>query len=250
MHLTLHLPSYLTIAGYRVLRGPNAHILRLWRGRALISGMPRAPGHWDWEERSKCNHVRVRCDIHCHTPGGKMVDMNTSAGHNDTHSDNVYKPTTASVPVRDTDTSATEHEPSMTLNMDTTPVLADEIADGSLGTPHLDDGRGEEGSTTADLPHKDHHSRRKSGKQTQDVAAGSSSMVPPLTDKASRNDNEDTSMDDDDTSSTPVTTEDTQEELRHSHKRTKKLKIEKTGEHHSERSRTLPKRAPCKSGKP
>lgn len=67
----------------------------------------------------------------------------------------------------------------MTMDMDTTPVLADETTDGSLGKPHLDDGREGEGPTAADLPHKYRLSRRKSGKQTHDVAAGTSSMVPP-----------------------------------------------------------------------
>ena len=137
----------------------------------------------------------------------------------------------------------------MTLNMDTTPVLADETADGSLGTPHLDEGREEEGPTAADLPHKDQLSRPKWQTDTRrgcwDLHYGA-----PLTDKASRNDNEDTPMDDNDTRTTPLTRDGTQEEIRQSPKRTKKLKIEKTGEHHSERSRALPRRATCKSGTP
>ena len=66
----------------------------------------------------------------------------------------------------------------MTMNVDTTPALADGNADGSLGTPLLDDRREGNGLTAADLPHKDQCSRRKRDKQTQDVAPGTSSMVP------------------------------------------------------------------------
>jgi len=92
-------------------------------------------------------------------------------------------------------------------------------------------------------------SRRKSDNQTQDLATGTSSIVLPLTDTAGRSENEDTPMDDNDTSITPLTREDRQEEIRHSPSRTNKLKIEKAGEHHAERSRSLPRQVPCKGGK-
>jgi hypothetical protein len=177
-----------------------------------------------------------------------MLDMNFSAEHNNTNRENVDTPSNATVPFRNTDTSATEQKISKTSNMDITPVLADETTNGSLGT-HVDDEREEEGPKTTDLAHKEHPSRPKSDKQPQDVAAGTPSTAIPLTDKANRNDNEDTPMEENDTSNTPLTREDTQEELHHSPKRTKKLKTEKTVGHQHERSRSLLRRVPGKSGK-
>jgi len=118
-----------------------------------------------------------------------MEDTNNTVGQNDAHNTTASTTTTANVSDRTTAPSATEQEPSRTMNMDTTPVLANGTADGPLGTPHLDDGREGQGPTTAEMSLKGRLSRRKNDNQTQDVATGTSSIVPPLTDKASRSEN-------------------------------------------------------------
>jgi hypothetical protein len=81
------------------------------------------------------------------------------------------------------------------------------------------------------------------------MAAGTYNIVPPVTDMACRKDDEDSLNTKNDEGFPPLTRENTQVEIRHSPKRTNKLKMEKASENQVEKSRSLPRRIPSKSGK-
>ena len=72
----------------------------------------------------------------------------------------------------------------------------------------------------------------------------------PLTDKPSRSEKEDTPKDDNKTSTTPPPPGKVHRKKYATALNGQKMKIEKAGEHHSKRSRSLPRRGPSKSGKP
>ena len=81
------------------------------------------------------------------------------------------------------------------------------------------------------------------------MAAGTYNIVSPMTDTSCQEGDEVSTNAENDQGFSPLTRENTQEEIRHSSKRTKKLKMEKVGENQVERSRTLPRRVPSKGGK-
>jgi hypothetical protein len=138
----------------------------------------------------------------------------------------------------------------MTTSIENTPGQAHRPADGSNCPPRPDEEPEGKGPMPADLLQNNHGSRRKGNIKPQDVIYGITSIAPHPTDIASKSENEDTQMDESDTSSTSLAREGRQEDIRHSPKRNKKMKIEKTVEHHPERSRSLPRRVNYKIGKP
>jgi hypothetical protein len=107
-----------------------------------------------------------------------------------------------------------------------------------------------QGQKRAEMPFKGRLSRRQADKQVHEMAAGTYNIVPPMTDMACRKEDEDSLNTENDQGFPTLTRENTQEEIRHSPKRTKKLKMEKAGENQVQRSRSLPRRIPSKCGKP
>jgi hypothetical protein len=243
MHLTRHRPSHMTIAGHRVLLsyegqpatcygcGEVGHLYQA-RSARQTTGMERL----DPPRTTYASIVTNKAP----PAGRQLVETNATVGQNEADCNTVYRTTAAIVSDRETDTSMTEMEPAMATSIRTTPDLADGPANGLNCTPQPDNGPEGKGPKAADLPQNNHSSRGKGNIQTQDVGSGASSIVPHLTDIASRSDNEDTLMEGNDTSITSLGKEGTQEDIRHSPQRNKKTKIEKTGEHHSERSRNMP----------
>ena len=181
MHLTRHLPSHLTIAGHRVLisyEGQPATCYGCGAIGHLHQACPaRRANETERQGPIKTTYVSVVTNTAI-LPGRKMEDTNNTVGQNDAHNTTASTTTTANILDRTAASSATEQEPSRTVNMDTTPVLADGTADGPLGTPLLDDGREGQGPTTAEMSLKGCLSQRKNDNQTQVVDTGTSSIVP------------------------------------------------------------------------
>ena len=74
-------------------------------------------------------------------------------------------------------------------------------------------------------------------KQVQEMATGTYNIVPPITETSCQEGDEVSPNAENDQGFPPLTRENTQEEIRHSPKRKKKLKMEKVGENQTERSR-------------
>ena len=170
MHVTQHLPSHLTIAGYRVLLsyegqpatcygcGEIGHLYQVCPAR-------RATGT-ERQDPTKTKYASVLANTT--TPSGRpQVDTETTTTPAAAHSTVVNAMTTTVVPDRETDTSTMEQVPPMTMNIDNIPVPAKETAKWLGGTSHLDDRREGMGLTVADRPQSNDNSRRKSDTRTQ-----------------------------------------------------------------------------------
>ena len=187
------------------------------------------------------------------THSGEMDDKNTTTGRGESQNTPATPTKTPQIPhplilgetkiLPDTDT-----EPNKTIQMDTTPIPADE-PDGRPSCSHMDDVEKWQGPKTAEMPLKGRLSRRQTDKQVQEMATGTYNIVAPMTDTSCQESDEVSINAENDQGFPPLTRENTQEEIRYSPKRTKKLKMEKVGEHQAERSSTLPRRVPSKSGK-
>ena len=89
----------------------------------------------------------------------------------------------------------------------------------------------------AGMPIKGRLSRRQTDEQVQEMATGTYNIVPPITETSYQEGDEVSPNAENDQGFPPLTRENTQEEIRHSPKRKKKLKMEKVGENQAERSR-------------
>jgi hypothetical protein len=143
----------------------------------------------------------------------------------------------------------TDTESNKTTRMDTTPVPANEDEDGRPCCSHMEDEKQWKGPKPAEMTLKARMSRRQTENQVQEMAAGTYNIVPPMTDTSGQKGDEVSTNTGNDHGFPPLTRENSQEEISHSPKKTKKLKMEKVGENQTERSRTLPRRVPSKSGK-
>jgi hypothetical protein len=183
-----------------------------------------------------------------------MEDKNTTTGREENQNIPATLTKTAQTPHplllgKTTILPETDMEPNKTTHMDTTPVQADEAEDGRPCCSHMDEEEKWQGPKTAEMPLKGRLSRRQTDKQVQEMAAGTYNIVPPMIDTSCRKGDEVSTNAENDHGFPPLTRENTQEEIRHSPKRTKELKMEKVGENQAERNRTLPRRVPSKSVK-
>ena len=137
----------------------------------------------------------------------------------------------------------------MTTSIGTTPGLAGGPTDGLNGTPHSTTGwKGRDRRLRTCRKINTAHDGR--------VTHEHNTWVPeppvwcPLTDIASWSEYEDKPMDNNDTSIPFLARDGTREGIVSTLNGIKKMKIEKAGEHHSERSCSLNRWVSCKSGKP
>jgi hypothetical protein len=117
MHLTRYLPSYLTIAGYRILISYEGQPPTCYScgevGHLYHACSARRANEYGRKETFASTYASVV--THTATSTGRhKQDMNTSMEQNNTHDNNGDNTQIVRAPIVDTDTNAMEQETSMT----------------------------------------------------------------------------------------------------------------------------------------